>query len=216
MTEQEWKWVRLAGIIGIIFSLLSVVADITLLYNPEGGYFVGDYAFLKGFSPERMAWGHYLGIFFIPAQLVGLYPVYKGLAPMGRKYGIILGATGIYIAYPGVAYHGSVAFIADGINQVGPEHVEGLKLFSEPLAAFFVFGFIVLSILFLIPVMRGKSAFPKWMALLNPLSIYLLVFLLYLAIPSIGNPLLVAGFNFALAAFFLLCLVTFRRERLNK
>lgn len=216
MTDQEWKWIRITGILGIVFALISCMADLALLYNPEGGYLVGDYAFLQGFSSERMAVGHYLGIFFIPAQLIGLWPVHQGLKPMGKKYGIGLLVLGVYIAYPGVAYHGSVAYIAEGINHVGPDHVEGLKVFSEPLAGFFILGFIALSILFLIPVAKGKSAFPKWMAIFNPFSIYIIILLLFFLVPVIGNPLLVAGFNLALAIFFLMCLLTFKRNALSE
>ncbi|MCB9234534.1 MAG: hypothetical protein H6581_22960 [Bacteroidia bacterium] len=216
MTDISRKQIRAAALVGITFSLLSCVADLALLYNPEGGYLAGDYAFLQGFSANRMAWGHFLGILFIPLQLVGLLPVYQGLRPMGRKYAGILFLLGVYNAYPGVAYHGSVAFIAESINHPGSPPVESLKVFSEPLAAIFVGGFLLLSLLFVVPVARGKSAFPRWMAFFNPMAIYLILLGLFFAVPLIGNPLLVAGFNFSLAVFFLLSLLTLQQDKIQE
>ncbi len=39
---------RLAGMIGILTAYAVGVADVALLYSPEGGYGSGSYAYLRG------------------------------------------------------------------------------------------------------------------------------------------------------------------------
>jgi len=199
------KWFRLAGLIAILAALTGVVADTCLLYSAEGGYETGDFAFMGDISWSRLQWGHYLGILVIPFEALGILLVYRGLQPAGHK--IALGALflGIWIMFPGVAFHGACYALripADMGGGAGTELMEILKTFVNPLGAVFAVGFFVLIAVFAVKVWQGKSLFPRQVLLFSPLLTYPLWILSYFAFPPLGNFLLPAGFNLSMAIFF--------------
>jgi hypothetical protein len=82
---ERLKWIRIAGIVAIGGALVGMMGDYCLLYSPQGGYLDGDYGFLEGISMNRVLWGHYLGVLAIPFEAAGLYLIWLGLLPLGRK-----------------------------------------------------------------------------------------------------------------------------------
>lgn len=204
---------RLAAKLAIAAALLGAVADVLLLYSPNGGYETGDYAFLADIDTTRIVLGHYLGIFFIPLEMLGLFHVYRCIRPAGPKlaWAVVLGA--LFIGYPGVAYHGMVAFIhtlvANGLaNEALLEH---MRLLSEPAGGALAVGGGVVAALFLYTVLKRETRYAKWMAYTNPGTFYVLFAISYLVLPVVGNVLLPAGFNLAFACFFACSLVAERR-----
>ena len=192
-------------------ALLSSVADLLLLYHPEGGFLDPIPTFYGDISSSRMIWGHFLGIFFIPLELMGFLLVYKGLKPAGARKAKALAALAIYSTFPGVAYHGTCAMMGHMIQNGGQaELVSSFRILADPLAVAFILGFLILSIIISVVVGRGKSLFPRWVAFFNPVSIYLVFFACWFLVPVIGRFLLPAGFNLAMFIFLTLCFLTFK------
>lgn len=210
------KWINITALVGIIASALSVTSDLLLMYNPDGNFFDPTYSYLKDIPAERMMIGHFMGIFFIPLELIGLLIVYAGLKPAGKKVATSMLVIGAYLGFPGVAYHGTVSFIAYILrNPMADQEAafQWFKMLSDPLAGVFVTGFFVVSLIFAIPTLKGKTLFPKWVAIFNPLMIYLVLVILYFVFPALGNFLIPTGFNLAIG---IQILIAWRTGRWNE
>lgn len=205
-----WKY---AALIGMAAALISCVADTLLLYNPAGGFLDAVPHYYETIPTGRFIWGHYLGIFFIPLELAGFLLVYKGLKPAGNVKAKAIYVLAMYATFPGVAYHATCAFMGH-IMQGGGEaqYHDAFRALSDPLAVFFILGFLVLSVVFAVIVGRGKSLFPRWVAFCNPVSVYLVCLGLWFAVPVVGRLLLPAGFNLGIFVFLGVCLLTFKMK----
>lgn len=201
MSAQSADLRVLAGVVAVLGTVLGMVGDYCLLYNPDGGYLTGDYAFLRSIPNERLLWGHYLGIFAIPLEAAGIYLIYLALQPLGRTVSIASAALGIYLIFPGVAYHASVYPMADAVR-AGGSWVEQFRPFNEPLGLVFAAAFLVLMIPVTWWIARGKTTLPRWLAVLSPLLTYVLWTGLLFIWPLAGNFLAPLGFNLSMGIFF--------------
>ena len=207
------KTLLICGIIGMTAALLGCLADVLLLFVPNGGYENWDYRFFHQISSKRLLWGHYLGVLLIPFELAGLYVVGYGLQPAGKKWLYALGAAILYVMIIGVAYHGMLALYASALHlgtgvldaaiaqQIG-EGVKQMSAFFEPLGFLMFLVFAPLSLCFFYLVWAKKTHFPRWVALVNPLIVYAVITLIYLLFPTWGAALMVAGFNLSLLLLF--------------
>lgn len=213
--------IKLACIIALIAALVGAVADVLLLYNPAGGYETGDYSFLLTISDTRLLAGSFLGVFFIPFEILGLVHIYKAIKPAGKIiYPIIF--LGVYAVFPGVAYHGTVGLTAtfvkfseqlpDTYKAFSVERLEYIKSLFEPLGLALFVAFAIVSLLFAYVVVFKKTHYRSWMALFNPLAIYVVFVLLYLVYKPLGAILVPAGFNLAFFFFFLCSILAVKKK----
>ncbi|QQS30672.1 MAG: hypothetical protein IPM47_07010 [Sphingobacteriales bacterium] len=199
---------RLFGIIGIVAAMLGITADLLLLYVPNGGYEKWDYQFFTQISPERIYWGHLIGVLCIPFELAGFWQVYKSLEPAGRKWVIPVLLPIVVVTIWGVAYHAMLAGLAAYMRlqanaalplELSLSTFQHLKATIEPLGylLFFLFVYISVGLFYLI---RFKNTYyPRWTAWVNPLLIYIAAVGLYLLFPQhIGSMAIVAGFNLSI------------------
>ncbi len=200
-SDSTLKWVRIAGLVAVLGAMVGMIGDYCLLYSPGGGYMDGDYAFMHAIPNTRLLWGHYLGILAIPFESAGLYMVWLGLQPMGRRVATGSVLAGMYTMFAGVAYHGGVYPMADAVRRGGGQ-MEAYRPFNEPLGLAFAVVFFLLIAVLTVAILRGKTAFAPWMAAVSPLMGYMLVLLLYFTVPLVGNFLAPMGFNLAMAIFF--------------
>lgn len=214
MAISTTDYPRLAAKIAIVAALLGAVADVLLLYSPNGGYETGDYQFLLYITTERIIIGHYIGLFFIPLAMLGLFQVYRSLKPAGGAWPWIIVLGALFIGYPGVAYHGMVAFIHTLVSQGTADEalLEHMRLLSEPVGGVLALGGGIVSVLFLYIVLKKDTRYPKWMAFANPGVFYLIIALSYLLVPPVGNVLLPAAFNLSFMLFFACSLAAERKE----
>ena len=202
------KSLRLFGIIGIIAALLGITADLLLLYVPNGGYENWDYQFFTQISTQRIYWGHLIGVLCIPFELVGFWQVYKALEPAGRRWVLLFLLPVLFVTIWGVAYHAMLAGFAAYMRlqaevtipeALSTQTFEHLKDTLEPLGnlLFLLFVFISGGLFYLIRY--KETLYPKWVAWVNPLLIYLAAVGLYLLFPQhIGSMAVVAGFNLSI------------------
>ena len=211
------KEVLIAGAIGIVAAFLGTVADYLLLYNPEGGYLAQDYSWMIPLPLGRVTAGHLLGVFVIPLDAVGVWVVYRGLEISSKKLGLAALGIGFYLGGIGAGVHGTMGPLIKAMASGADEAtVTFYKTLFEPLAGVFVLGFFALSILFVVVVLTRETRFPKITALFNPFAVYSVIFVLYLAIPPIGNVLMPMAFNLSLGVFIAVCLQTGNWESIEK
>jgi len=192
--------VRLLGLIGIIGVLFTIASDLVLLGRPDTGYsfFRLGTSGMTGIESWRITAGTFVGVFMLPFQIAGLISLYYGLRPSGRIMPLIVLLTDAHALVMGVAFHASYAFIAGGwklFDAAGEGNMDVSRLISDfdfywKLIIVIMFTeLIASSVLFVLLVLKGRTLYPKWMAISNPLC---LTALLSLVIPVIPSP--VGGF----------------------
>ena len=211
MKTDTRDWPRIATYIALSAALLGAIADVLLLYNPAGGYENNDYLFLLDIEPNRILLGHYLGIFFIPLEMMGLFQVYRALKPAGKSLSWAVVISALYLGFPGVVYHGSVGYVGAMLRSVQENPIladEWLytRLLVDPLAAILPVGFVVMTVILIYTILKKPTNYKRWMAWCTPLSFYVLFLVSYLMIPPLGALLIPAGFNLAFFFFFLFSL----------
>ena len=199
---------RWFGIIGIIAAFLGCVADVLLLYAPNGGYERQDYLFFEQIPQWRLTLGHYLGVLVIPLELIGFWQVYQAIKSAGNKYVIPVMLATVYVMVIGVAYHamvsiGGTVIRAKNYALLSEEYFtsffDTIKFYFEPFGAILFVLFLFISAGLFYIIWFRKTLYPKWVAFFNPLFVYLAIVVMYLLFPQhIGSMLMVAGFNFSI------------------
>lgn len=217
--KPKTDMIRVATYIALAAALLGAVADVLLLYNPNGGYEMDDYRFMLDLAPTRILIGHFLGIVFIPLEMLGLFQVYRALKPAGEGWAWAIVVSALYLGFPGVVYHGTVASTSSVLRlmEQAPELVKPewdfIRLQVDPLAAALPIGFVIMTIILTYVILKKPTLYPKWMAWCNPLTFYALFLICYLIIPPLGSLLIPAGFNLAFFFFFLFSLIAEGKNR---
>ena len=192
------EWLRLAGIVGIITAVALSLSDISLLYSPAGGY--ESDAMLLTIPKWRLLLGHYLGVLMMPFFLIAIWHLYEGIRPAGAWLSIPVAALLGYVAAAGGGFHGSIAGLALILQaRVGtsPETQAVLTrlladahLFVEPLqAVVFLAGFTG-SLWLGTAILSGRTAYPRWFMLANPVLVHAILFASYLLTPNPVSTLL--------------------------
>ncbi|HEX2944506.1 MAG TPA: DUF6796 family protein [Clostridia bacterium] len=187
--------VRLLGLIGIIGVILTIASDLVLLGRPDTGYsfFELGTSSMAGIEKWRITTGTFAGVFMLPFQMAGLISLYHGLRPSGKVLPTAMLLISAHALMMGVAFHGSYAFIASGwklFDAAGPGNkaVSGLisdfDFYWKLIIGIMVSELIISSALFILLVLKGKTLYPKWMAVFNPLCVTALMSLVILVIPS--------------------------------
>lgn len=189
------RLIVLSGLIGIIAAVITIISDIILLGRPDTAF-----SFFK-LGTESMAelahWritiGTFLGVFSLPFQIAGIVPLYFGLKPAGSKLAAAFFGSAAYAMIMGVAFHTSYAYIGSGwraLYDVGIDNKTGLNLmdkFASYWMIIIVSVFITLlfaSVCCVMLILSGKTLYPKWMALLNPICVFIVMFPLLAFIPA--------------------------------
>lgn len=187
----------------IIASVLASIADIMILYSPNGGYHLMDYLYLRDVPYQRLLIGHYLGLVTIPMYLLGLWWVAKAMKPAGEQIPMRVFSFLSFLLIWGVLYHGLVAMIWMLVDsQENPQAIiDKGRVFFEPVSTVIIVLVIIACSVFSYWVLKGKSLFPRWIIWCTPAFSFILFILLYIFIPIIGNYLIVSGFNLSVGIF---------------
>jgi hypothetical protein len=164
-------------------------------------------------SPKRLMWGALLGVFSTPLVMLGYWQVYQGLG--GETAWIQLAVYGLFgiASVIGAFVHGSFYYMGEyiqALNRVDESsqpilagmmerHKKVMIITYAPVMIFIV----IASILFSVLVASGKTAFPTWMAAINPLTMTIAWLLLKRVLPQFVRDWTEgAGFNIAFLVFF--------------
>ena len=220
---------RITGLLALLGAFLYAIGDVLLLaskVNPD------NYPRLKPFArllsdaekmvvlpPNRMIWGALLGVFATPLVVSGLWQVYQGLS--GANAAAVLATVLLFgiASIIGAFVHGTFYYMGEyiqALNQVNEDsqsvivnmierHKKVLIISYVPVLLFI----IVASIMFSILVASGSTAFPVWMAAINPLTMTIAWLIVKRILPqSVRDRAEGAGFNIAFMAFFACTTIT--------
>jgi len=226
---METQFLRITGLIAFIGTFLYAIGDVLLLASKVS---LDDYPKLKPFakllsdaekmivlSPKRIMWGALLGVFATPLVLLGYWQVYQGLGATNDW--AVLATVGLFgiASVIGAFVHGTFFYMGEyvhALNNVNEEsqaviatlierHKKVLVISYAPVMIFIV----IASVLFSILVVSGKTAFPVWVAALNPVVLIIIWLVGKRFLPQfIRDWTEGAGFNIAFMAFFLCTTIT--------
>lgn len=207
--EANKKQIIITGLIGL-FAAISVGAGEFLLHFDSLGRFgeAGGYDYMQGISAERSSAGHFLAVLGAPLYVVGFWHLMKMLEPANKtissiaffimSYGIIVGAMWI----------GSRASISAIVNINSLADLSSLvslyELRYESLLQVTRIAVLVFSIIFIGLVITGRSHYPRWMVIFNPILLLLSSFAIWILAPALGIYLMPIALNIAFGLLFLI------------
>jgi hypothetical protein len=210
------RTVVIAGFIGILGALLGGIGECALHYSASGYADAATYRFFVEIAPWRLSLGHFLSIFAIPLYFSGYWHLYERLKPAPQWARLTILLLGLYAFTLGDAWLGSRVYLAQLAQARAVAESAGdaatSKLLSTLLAQASFYneniligvraGVLVISILYVVFVLRGQTSYPRWMAVLNPILLVIAAFILYVALPPIGGVFMPVAMNFAHVIFF--------------
>ncbi len=220
---------QITGLLAILGSLLYTTGDVLLLaskVNLENYPKLKPYAKLLSdaermvsLSPNRMIWGALLGVFSTPLVLAGFWQIYHGLTGANETTrlvtALLFGSASVFGAF----VHGTFYYMGEYVQALNKVDVSSQPVVADmfarhrkvliasysPLMLFIV----IASILFSVLVAAGNTAFPVWMAAVNPITLTIAWLLIKRVLPQfIRDWTEGAGFNIAYLAFFVCTTLT--------
>jgi hypothetical protein len=207
--------IKITGLIGIVAALLVGTGEFLLHFSPLGDYADdGQYVYLLQVSESRVTLGHFFAVIGAPLYLVGFWHIYLGLKPYGKiiplvnfivtAYGFIFGTIWIG-SRASIVLLAQANFAAVGANkEVLRELMDFYMLHSETLLEVTRITTLVSSLAFIVLVSTGKTLYPRWMAIFNPIVLLVSSFILFAIAPSIGKYTLPIALNVGYFIFFTL------------
>lgn len=207
------KYIKYAGFAGLAGAILVGCAEFLIQFNAHGGYSWDNYDYFMAVSPARLTLGYYLGVFAAPLYIVGYWYLERLLEPGGRRASAAFFLLGAYAFAVGAIWLGERAFLAFTVQAIGehaaaPDLLNQMSMLNEPLAIALRVMMMLVSVIWILQVAKGRTALPRWMALVNPAFLLAAIFGLYAAAPSIGVYVMPIAMNVTHAIIFGLALAT--------
>lgn len=227
--EQLLPSLRIAGLLALLGAFLYAIGDVLLLASKAS---LDHYPKLKPFakllsdaekmvvlSPDRMIWGALLGVFATPLVLAGIWQVYQGLNGASETLTFITGLLFAIASVIGAFVHGTFYYMGEYVQALNKVEDGSQPVIAEMIArhrkvliityAPVLLFILAASILFSILVASGETAFPVWMAAINPVTMTIAWLLIKRLLPQFVRDWTEgAGFNIAFLAFFACTTIT--------
>jgi hypothetical protein len=227
--EQIITALRITGVLALMGAFLYAIGDVLLLASKAS---LDHYPRLQPFAkllssaermvvlpPSRMIWGALIGVFATPLVLAGFWQVYQGLSGANETLTFLTGILFAIASVIGAFVHGTFYYMGEYIQALNKVEDGSQPVIAEMLARhrkvlIITYGplmifIIIASILFSILVASGKTAFPAWMATVNPVTMTLAWLLIKRILPRFVRDWTEgAGFNIAYLVFFACTTIT--------
>ena len=219
--QTKKSHIVIAGIIGLLAAILVGLGEFLLHFDSLGRFAEeSSYEYMKGISADRTSLGHFIAALGSPLYLIGFWHLMKMLEPANKivsriaffimSYGIIVGATWI----------GSRANISAIVNlQTIDDLLPLISLYElryENLLQVTRLSVVAFSLLFVGAILSGRTHYPKWFALFNPILLLLSSFAIWFFIPAIGIYLMPIALNIAFGLLFLMSIILSILHPINK
>jgi len=227
--EQLVTPLRVTGLLALLGALLYAIGDVLLLASKTN---LDDYPKLKPYArllsdaekmvvlpANRMIWGALLGVFATPLVLAGFWQVYQGLNGGNESLTLITVLLFTIASVIGAFVHGTFYYMGEYIQALNKVEDGSQAVIVEMIArhrkvliityAPLMILIIIASILFSILVASGKTAFPVWMAAVNPVTMTITWLIIKRILPQFVRDWTEgAGFNIAYLIFFACTTIT--------
>lgn len=192
-------------LIGIIASIIVGLGEYFLHYLPSGPG--GEISMLEQVPLGRASKGHFLVVFGAPLYFAGYYGlknVFKETNPLLARLLFIAGVLSFSIGGVWVSSRYFAAYVLQ--RSLGTaDHAYYLQSYEEHYQILvWVLRFLVavVSILYIILILKNKKGFPKWLAIFNPIILLAIVISSLLWCKPLGNHLAPIAMNVTHFIFF--------------
>ena len=215
MTKHEHQQLIATGILGLIAALVVGAGEFLLHFDPLARFSSDSYQFMLAASDERQTVGHFLGVLGAPLYVAGCWHIYLMLKPANQKWafvGFVVGAYGFMIGADWISSRASIGAIVH-LQQEVPAVDSLIALYDqryESLLSIVRVTTLLLSLIFVVLTLSGRSYYAKWQALFNPIVLLLASFAIYQLAPDVGKYLMPIALNVAFGIFFLLSILQVR------
>jgi hypothetical protein len=194
------------GLVGLLAAILTGAGEFILHYDALAR-FGPEFEFFSGIAAQRTTLGHFIGVLGAPLYLVGAWHIQLMLRPANAAWSLTAFFITAYGFAIGAVWIGSRASISALINtSASPEIDQLIGLYDlryETLLQIIRIAVLVLSVIYIWLVMTGRSHYPKWMAVLNPMLLIVASFVVYAIAPTLGKYLMPIALNVAFFVFFI-------------
>jgi len=173
--------------------------------------------FYKTLSTSNMMLGHYLGVIFIPLQVLAVPWLNKHLKIQNNNQKMIISIVLFYSIIMGCVYHASCAFMGIGLSDKLPDTsvVELYNSLYVPFAIIFIMGLGYISYYVGLIIFKGKTGFKKSLGFFVPINIAILIYLTDLLTYIDIGLLSVSAFNLSILLFLICAAVLKKKENLT-
>lgn len=205
MTDR--RLILITGQIGLLAALLVGVGEFLLHYDSLARY-TDTFAFFNGVTRERATIGHFFGVLGAPLYVVGAYHIYLMLRPANETAARAAGLVMAYGCIVGAVWIGSRATAVELVAAGGIEEQLALyELRYESLLQIVRVAVLVLSVIFIWLCTTGRSHYPRMMAVLNPIFLIIVSFIIFFTVPAVGKYMMPIALNVAYFVMFLVSLI---------
>ena len=200
----------ITGFTGLVAALLVGWGEFLLNFDSLARYSEINYDFMLGTSDSSFSLGHFIGVLAAPLYLVGCWHIYLMLKPAHQKWALAAFLISAYGFAVGAVWIGSRASVGTLANQPDTEQIRMLiELYQfryETLLTVIRVTTLVLSMIFIGLVLTGKTRYPRWAAIFNPIILILASFVLFIVFPALGKYPLPIALNVSFFIFLLISL----------
>jgi hypothetical protein len=216
MDIKQKQMLIITGLIGLAGAIFVGVGEFLLHYDPLARFSETSYEFMLAAPDGQQTLGHFFGVLSAPLYLIGCWHIYLMLKPANQKLAFAAFLIGAYGFIMGVIWIGSRASIgalthSDIVGPTADNLVELYQLRYESLLTIIRITTVLLSIIYVGLVLTGKTYYNKWQAILNPILLLLLNFVVYLVSPAIGKYMMPIALNIGFGLFFLMSVLQARK-----
>ena len=202
MSDQpSIKFIQFAGWAGLLGAFFVGVGELSLQFTPNGGIEDTEgYLYFNDVSARRLSIGHFIAVLAAPLYLLGYWFLSKLLEPAGAKLAKAFFLIGAYAFAVGTVWIGQRFFLATTVHEIaaGNDLEALLTVFAdhnEPFVNALRIGMLLVSIIWVKLIISGKTVFPKWMAVFNPIVLLATMFALYFFRTKLGIYVFPAAMN---------------------
>lgn len=200
MTQK--RLIMITGQIGLAAAILVGIGEFLLHYDSLARY-TDTFAFFEGVTRERATIGHFFGVLGAPLYVIGAVHIYLMLRPANEVAARVAGLVMAYACVVGAVWIGSrstaVELVAAGSIE---EQLALYELRYESLLQFVRAGVLVLSVIFIWLCVTGRSYYPRAMAVVNPISLIIIAFIIFFTVPAVGKYIMPIALNVAYFVMF--------------
>jgi hypothetical protein len=171
-----------------------------LHFDPLARYGQG-FDFFKGVPESQATTGHFFGVLGGPLYVVGSWHLYLMLRSANRFWALLaflFMAYGFMIGAVWIGSRANAAFLVNAMSGDALAAALGLyELRYESLLTLVRIAVLIFSGIFVWLILSGRSAYPRWMAILNPILLIIASFVVYLLAPGVGKYLMPIALNVA-------------------
>lgn len=191
------KLTKTLGYLGLLASIIVGLGEYLLHYSTNILGYSKDYEFFKFVSLDNLTTGHFLAVIGLPFYFAGYIHIYRMLKSGNENLARIVLAVGFTAFAVGGIWIGSRASIGNIVHlkdTIDPSIYKNLLAHytnhMEVLVEALRIIIATLSVVFVIAILKGGTYYKKWMAILNPITILLLLVGLGFLLPTIGKHML--------------------------